>query len=632
MKTIFHIIAFLLKNIICEDDLTTNASPSTVKVGISRLLFFVVVLMPELVFGQAAASFNYTTQSGTIGTTYSWIDCTAGDIIVSGDDAQASISWPFDFAFYDNAYTTSDNLSVSTNGFIRLDDVVNSSYQTAVSYELLSSSTELGQIIALAVYDGQVRDNSGWLRKLTTGVAPNRIFTIEYHNLEIDYNDNLFADVQVSFYETSNKVVLKLGSDNITKDGVDMGLHSGVDAFFNKWQEVKSGTNDTWVEYTPTSAPPVTGPQASWNYATKTGATGSTYSWVDCSSGNSIVSGDDAEGSILWPFDFSYYDNDYTTSDYISTSTNGIIRLDGTASTDYAAASNYALTSTATTLGQIIALATYDGNIGSTGWVKSVVTGTTPNQVLTIEYNNLEVDYNDNRFVDVQVSFYESTNRIVLKLGDDNIAKSGVDMGLHSGVSTFYSDWQEIKSGSNNSWIEYTPKNIEVSATIGASTAYYATLKEAFDKVNDGTYQGNVTVKVNHSTTETASAVLKGSGIASASYVSVNLYPTKAGLSINGDVPAPIIDLDGADNVIIDGRVNASGATKELSIINTSTASYGGNSAIRFVNGASNNTVKYCTIKSSETKSTYGILFFSTSTSSLGNNNNVIDNNNITNA
>ncbi len=30
-----------------------------------------------------------------------------------------------------------------------------------------------------------------------------------------------------------------------------MGLHSGVSGFFHKWQEVASGTNNAWIEYTP---------------------------------------------------------------------------------------------------------------------------------------------------------------------------------------------------------------------------------------------------------------------------------------------------------------------------------------------------------------------------------------------
>ncbi|MCD4679369.1 MAG: hypothetical protein K8S00_03175, partial [Bacteroidales bacterium] len=599
----------------------------------SKFIYFIIFLFAQYnVFGQAAASSNYDIQTGTVGTTYSWIDCSAGTSIVSGDDAQASISWPFTFSFYDNTYTTSDNISVATNGFIRLDGTATTSYSAASNYTLSGTSIELGQIIATSVYDCSVGGiGSSWVRYVVTGSAPNRILTIEYSDVEIDYDDETYADVQVSFYETSNLVVLKLGAYNITATGVDMGIHSGVNGYYNKWQEVLSGTNNTWIEYTPGAPAPPIGPAASWNYDTKTGTTGTTYSWINCSSGTDIVTGDDAQGSISWPFTFSFYDNTYTTSDNLSAATNGFIRLDGSASTDYAAASAYNLTSTATNLGQIIAMDVFDCNVSSTSWVRSLVSGSSPNRIFTVEYNNIEIDYNDGNYADVQVSFYESTNIIVLKLGADDITTAGVDMGIHSGVNTFFNKWQEVLSGTNNTWIEYTPPYIEVNATSGTTLAYYSTLKAAFDKINDGTHQGVLTIKVNHNTIETASAVLNGSG-GGASYSSINIYPTETGLSISGDLAKPLIDLSGADNVTIDGRVNATGTTKSLSIINTSNGSATGTSAIRFINDASNNTVKYCTIKNSETRASSGIIFFSTTTATTGNDNNTIEYNDITNA
>lgn len=577
------------------------------------------------------ASFNYSTQTGTLGSTYSWIDCSSGSNIVSGDDAQAPIAWPFNFAFYDNTYTTANSLSVSSNGFIRLDGLATTNYSAAGSYTLSATSTELGQIVAMAVYDNKVGDNSGWVRSRVTGSSPNRIFTIEYNNFEIDYDDNRYSEVQVSFYETSNKVVLKLGADNINKNGVDMGIHSGVENYFDKWQEVYSGTNNSWIEYTPLAPPdPPSLPAASWNYGFSSGNLGTTYSWIDCSAGNFVVNGDDAQVQINWPFDFNYYDNTYTTSNTLSVGTNGFIRFDGVASTDYSTAMTYDLTSAATNFGQIIAMALYDGNVSASSWVRSLVTGTAPNRVFTIEYNNYEIDYDDGLYANVQVSFYESTNKIVMKLATDNINKSGVDMGLHSGVDSYYNKWQEVLTGTNNTWIEYVPPYVEINATIGSLSSSYFTLKSAFDKINDGTHRGNITIKINHSTTETAAAVLNASGTGAANYSSVSIYPTAAGLSVSGNLSTPLIDLNGADQVTIDGRANTTGTTKDLTINNTSTSSTAGTSTVRFINDASNNTINYCTIKGSESSAACGIIFFSTTTSSNGSDNNTISNNNIT--
>ncbi|NOR28558.1 MAG: hypothetical protein GQ540_08530 [Lutibacter sp.] len=603
----------------------------------TKIIGFVLFLVVQYnVLGQAAASWNYDTQTGTLGTTYDWIDCSGGTNIVSGDDSQATISWPFDFSFYDNNYTTSNNLSVATNGFIRLDGNGSTDYNLASNFTLSSNSLELGQIIGLGVYDGKVGDNGGWIRSLVTGTAPNRIFTIEYNTIEIDYNDRKYADVQASFYESSNKIILKLGVDNVTKSGADIGLHSGVNTFYNKWQEVVSGTNNTWIEYTPgtTGLPPTNdSPLASWNYELKTGVVGTTYNWIDCSAGLAIVSGDDNQGFINWPYDFNFYDNTYNTSNVLSLATNGFIRLDGSAPTDYTIAEAYNLTDTSINLGQIIAMGVSDGNVADAGsWTRSLVTGTAPNRIFTIEYNNFEINYNANKYADVQVSFYESSHKIVLKLGADNVTTSSADLGIHSGVNTFFNKWQEVANGTNNTWIEYTPPFVEVNATIGTLTTFYPTLKDAFDKINDGTHQGTITIKIKENTTEYSSAILNASGTGSSNYSSVNIYPTKTGLSISGNLATPLIDLNGADNVTINGSVNEIGSAIDLSFINTSIANTAGTSTIRFINGATNNTIKNSTIKGSETDTASGVLFFSTTTAGSGNNTNTINNNNITNA
>ena len=174
---------------------------------------------------------------------------------------------------------------------------------------------------------------------------------------------------------------------------------------------------------------------------------------------------------------------------------------------------------------------------------------------------------------------------------------------------------------------------VSASAATPGPTGY-ANVKAAFDAINKGTHQGTVTVTIVANTTEFESAALNATG-GTANYTSVYIYPTASGLSVAGDLAAPLIDLNGADNVTIDGRVDMSG-TANLIITNTSTSLDAGTSTIRFVNDASGNTVKYCTIKGSQMVTNNfacvsGIVFFSTGTST-GNDNNVIDHNNITNA
>ena len=167
---------------------------------------------------------------------------------------------------------------------------------------------------------------------------------------------------------------------------------------------------------------------------------------------------------------------------------------------------------------------------------------------------------------------------------------------------------------------------VTVSGSTSAN-ATYTTLKLAFDAIN-GTTQtnNNVIITITASTTETASAVLN-----EGAWTTLVIYPTVGGLSISGNIGnSPLIDLNGADNVTIDGQVNATGGSISLVIINTSASGYS-TSAIRFINNATNNTIKYSKIQGSNTASNGAILIFSTTASgSSGNNSNIIDHNEIT--
>src|SRR5262249_25965269 len=127
-------------------------------------------------------------------------------------------------------------------------------------------------------------------------------------------------------------------------------------------------------------------------------------------------------------------------------------------------------------------------------------------------------------------------------------------------------------------------------------------------------------------TAETAAAVLNQP--ATSSWTSLTITPSGA-RTVSGGLATPLIDLAGADNVNING-LNASG--NSLVISNTSTAATAGTSTIRFINGATNNTVQNCTIAGSSTASTTtagGNVLFSTSTVAGGNSNNTITLNNI---
>ena len=133
--------------------------------------------------------------------------------------------------------------------------------------------------------------------------------------------------------------------------------------------------------------------------------------------------------------------------------------------------------------------------------------------------------------------------------------------------------------------------NVDVTATSGITAAGYSNLKTAFDNINSGTHQGTITIKINASITETATAKLN------ASSSTVRIYPNATGLTISGSISGSIINLNGADKVVIDGRVGGSGSTASLSISNSA------GSAVLVGGGAANNCIKYTTLKSSGSSS-----------------------------
>lgn len=180
---------------------------------------------------------------------------------------------------------------------------------------------------------------------------------------------------------------------------------------------------------------------------------------------------------------------------------------------------------------------------------------------------------------------------------------------------------------------------VTVTATAGTTgPTDYATLKAAFDAINAGTHQGTISIAIVADTTEAAvaaapSVVLNASGSGSASYTSITMSPSGgAARSISGAATAgfALIDFSGADNVTIDG-LNTGG--NSLTISNTTVSATSGTSTIRFIGGATNNTITNSSILGSGTMSvaTNGaVIFFSTdAVTTNGNDNNTISNNNI---
>lgn len=183
---------------------------------------------------------------------------------------------------------------------------------------------------------------------------------------------------------------------------------------------------------------------------------------------------------------------------------------------------------------------------------------------------------------------------------------------------------------SMNMTVTIRSANADATKTVG-SGGNYATLREAFVDINNGTLTGAITLQIIGSITDDNTAVLNASG-GSVNYTSVSIYPTVSGVTLSGSYSGPLINFNGADNVTIDGRVNATGLTVSLVISNASTSNGSNTSTISFTNDATYNIIKYCKLQGSTTTQYDGILTFRNVATTTGNSNNTIDHNEITNA
>ncbi|HLB37790.1 MAG TPA: DUF11 domain-containing protein [Gemmatimonadales bacterium] len=171
---------------------------------------------------------------------------------------------------------------------------------------------------------------------------------------------------------------------------------------------------------------------------------------------------------------------------------------------------------------------------------------------------------------------------------------------------------------------------VDVTASAGTPSASYTTLKGAFDAINAGTHQGVIGIALSGDTDEgTATAALNASGSGSASYTSVTISPTGgAPRTVSGATTAgnPLIDLNGADNVVIDG-LNAGG--NSLTVSNTTVSATSGTSTIRFQGDATANVITNTSILGSSTMSTTtngGNIWFAAGAVATGNDSNTISN------
>lgn len=166
---------------------------------------------------------------------------------------------------------------------------------------------------------------------------------------------------------------------------------------------------------------------------------------------------------------------------------------------------------------------------------------------------------------------------------------------------------------------------VAVTATSGAFSGSYPTLKAAFDAINNGDHQGAINIRINASTTEVATARLNASG-GTAHYSRIHIRPTLA-CTISGNIAGPLIELNGADSITFEGRVGGIGTVRSLTIRNLYylSNSFGNTSTIKLCNSARANKLRYLNLEGASQGYYSGTVYIGYGSNSY----NIIENNDI---
>ena len=200
-----------------------------------------------------ASSYAFTAVAGTYDTLVAGTNVPAieADYAISG-------LLPIGFSFtYDGV--SYDSLKAASDGFLSF----NPSAGATGSNDLDNTSASRRPLIA-ALWDdldGNATGGVSYASYLTTGTAPNRVFTFEWKNWEWRWNSNTpTMSFQVKLYETSNivKLVYKQEAGTVSSGTASIGL-SGVSSFLSLDGSGTSPSASSTSETSNISAKPATG-------------------------------------------------------------------------------------------------------------------------------------------------------------------------------------------------------------------------------------------------------------------------------------------------------------------------------------------------------------------------------------
>ncbi len=193
--------------------------------------FTVSLLFIIFFFNQKAEAQNATWNYSLVTTASAPVDMTGATYFASGgDDKVRTDNFPFTFQVYDDVYSTSDIMKLSTNGFLMFNgDIYNNTrYVDTIPTNYSASKYVKGEFISYGGYgDGQITSDT--IFQKITGTAPNRVYTLQFVYTPY-YSNSYRATIQISLFESSNKIAINYSDISGTFSGAHVGDHIGINA------------------------------------------------------------------------------------------------------------------------------------------------------------------------------------------------------------------------------------------------------------------------------------------------------------------------------------------------------------------------------------------------------------------
>jgi len=261
----------------------------------SITIFQLGILVLALFIAQTSFSQSASWDYNVTGSSCSAIDMTGAiSLGAGGDEMGYQTNWPFIFTVYNNTYLTSNVVAMNSNGFIRFDGLVS----LAARYgQIPTSDAQYGQFLS---YGGDTDGKTvGNVMKKLSGTAPSRILTIAFTYYTFYLGSTIYhADIQVSFYETSNEIRVRYANCGGTTNPADeLGMNAGDGTYGTDIGLFP--TSDTCYTFSPGSAVVVNDPT---NFtATPFSSNQINLSWIKNLANNNVMIAYNTTNSFATP-------------------------------------------------------------------------------------------------------------------------------------------------------------------------------------------------------------------------------------------------------------------------------------------------------------------------------------------